>query len=278
MEVIFVMNLQVRECSMCHQTKAAVSFSRIDANVCTSCASKAIRQAKIDDESWLEQNKQAGIALWEHQPQEPADAFNAWVLYRDAYPKQLSTAVLAEAMDRSTVGINYWRKRWKWEVRWDGWAAEQDRVKIMAHAAELKDMNERQINVAKLLHDKAMNRVIDIDMEEMTPKEVIQWLEVAAKLERTAVVSNGEVLKTELSSRVTHKHEDEAKVKDGNVAEILAVLQSSGALDTGGLQITQTTTTVRSDRRTDATDDVSNENTNIVDIDFTPHYDEDGDE
>ena len=108
------MDLQVKECVMCHQIKAAVSFSKIDGQVCTSCASKALRQAKIDDDSWLEQSKQAGIELWEHQPQEPQDAFNAWIIYRDSYPRQMKLSTLAEVMNRSIVGINYWKKRWKW--------------------------------------------------------------------------------------------------------------------------------------------------------------------
>ena len=55
------------------------------------------------------------------------------------------------------------------------WQAEQAKIR--------KEMESRHMNSAKLLQDKAMERISTLDVTELSPADALKWLEAGIKLE-----------------------------------------------------------------------------------------------
>jgi len=273
------MKVDLIRCGVCGKQRPLLSMSTTEEGICKACSTKLLRQARIDDETWVEQNRRAGIDLWDYQPQEPASAFTAWQIVRNNYPKRLRNCEIAEIMDVSESAVGHWAARWKWDMRWNAWVLEQDRLKLEQEAKDRREMNDRQIKVARSLHDKSMARLESIDPDEMSPNEVKSWLELANKIEREARASNEELNRLEVSTSAVKTAEENKSTTDKDTTkEILEILISAGALGHGSVSIKTSTETVvdikkpedEKAERIDVTPD------NIVEVDFNsePPYED----
>lgn len=251
-------------CRVCNKPLPKISMSKVDDTICARCASKLISRAQLDDGSWLEDGLSIGVQYWEQFPTEPRSAFLAFRHYIDAYPKELSIKEICSSLGYGEATIRHWMKRWKWKERFFEWSRKCDKEAMVQQREIRKDMNDRQIKLSNKLHQMAMARIERIDMDELSPKEVLAWAELAAKLERTAVTDNREVMEAEIESRSyvsAVEKKATAGTDDSGMQEILDILASSGAI-----QI-ETSTKITTPKTVDAESEVIDED-NVVDTNY----------
>jgi hypothetical protein len=228
------MAVELSTCHMCGKILPKVSMSTIDDAICARCASKAIVRAEREDGSWLEEGLTLGILHWEQFINEPRQAFNLFVVYRDLYPKQMSPKELSALSGYGVAAIRHWMQRWKWKERFFEWSKYQDKLAMVEQAEIRTDMNDRQILAASDILKKAMDRLAEIDISELTPMEALKWIETAAKLERTAIDDNRAIVEAQIEANaysVGNVQKAEAATADKGLEEILAILQASGAIN-----------------------------------------------
>lgn len=87
-------------------------------------------------------------APWERQPDESAEAFEAWVLYRDGQPDATIRSV-AEQLDKSRQLVGRWSSDWDWQRRLRAWQAEEDRARREGRLKAIEERSERQARIAQ---------------------------------------------------------------------------------------------------------------------------------
>lgn len=129
--------------------------------------------------------------MWERQPGESAPAFQAFAVYRDLGPRR----TFAEAARKFFGNVKRqgfrqdWPRRFQWSERARAWDDHLDNCQRQAEEQARKDMAQRHAKTALALQSKALERLRALSLEEMGAKDVLSWLETAAKLER---LSRGE--------------------------------------------------------------------------------------
>jgi hypothetical protein len=139
------------------------------------------------------------IAFWEPRPGEPAKAYRAFCIYRDLgrgrsldqasrvyHQTSRATDVAPARRPRASGTIRSWAARWQWGARARAWDEEQSRIYEEVRITQVMEMAERQANAAMLLQQKAVERLCQLPAEELTPREALNCLMQAAKLERLA--------------------------------------------------------------------------------------------
>jgi hypothetical protein len=138
-------------------------------------------------------------ALWEQRPGESAKAYQAFCIYRDLGPRRSvdqasrlyhqtsRTTDAAPARRRRASGtIRGWANQWQWSARATAWDAEQTRVYEAARIVDRREMDERQARLAMMLQQKGIERLRQLRPEELKPREALNYMMEAAKLERMA--------------------------------------------------------------------------------------------
>jgi hypothetical protein len=141
---------------------------------------------------------------WERQPGESAVAFAAFVIFRDlgahrsldrasrlyhGKPGQEPNRPQTGTKKRKSGQVRLWYESWDWRARAEACDAEQDRQRREAQAAIRREMAERHAREAVALQEKALRRLQQMQPEELSPVQVLDYFLQAAKLER---LSRGE--------------------------------------------------------------------------------------
>jgi hypothetical protein len=132
---------------------------------------------------------------WEQQPGEPSRWYARFERFRLAGPsRSLLGAINIERQQngkRSTRSVpQAWAKaaqQWRWRERADAWDVHERRQARAAHAQQIEEMNRRHVQEARGLQSAGIGRLKSLDLEQMSPSEVLRFLVAAAKLERTAL-------------------------------------------------------------------------------------------
>ena len=120
---------------------------------------------------------------WERQPGESGPAFEAFAAYRDMGEKRTISAV-ARQLNKSGTLCHRWKLKYDWRARADAYDASIAEEAIKQVVADRKKMQERHIKMSLQLQRKAMEALEKIKPEEMTPKDVKEFLRLATELER----------------------------------------------------------------------------------------------
>jgi len=94
---------------------------------------------------------------WERQPKESARAFHAFTVYRDLSPEHRSimrACKLAHGDAFTASKLRQWERwsaRFHWLARADAWDAEIDLREREHHAIEVREMNERHADLARMM-------------------------------------------------------------------------------------------------------------------------------
>jgi hypothetical protein len=132
---------------------------------------------------------------WEQQPGESNRWYARFERFRLAGPsRSLLGAVNSERQQdgkRSTRSVpQAWAKaaqQWRWRERAEAWDAHERCQARAAHAQEIEEMNRRHVQEARGLQSAAIGRLKSLNLEQLSPAEVLRFLVAAAKLERTAL-------------------------------------------------------------------------------------------
>jgi hypothetical protein len=136
---------------------------------------------------------------WEQQPGESAIAFVAFAIFRDLgahrsldEASRLYHRKPGQEPDRPQTGtkkrksgqVRLWYKSWNWRARAEAYDAEQDRQHRAVKEKALREMAERHAREAVALQEKALRRLQQMQPEELSPVQVLDYFIQAAKLER----------------------------------------------------------------------------------------------
>lgn len=180
-------------------------------------------------------------APWDQLPGESSKAYAAFAIYRDLGPRrsvdeasrayhrptpQAATSTATRRRRGASGQVRLWAERWNWSARARAWDQELERVKTSKQVAAVEEMAERHAKEALMLQNKAVERLRQLRPEELKPRETLDFLIEAAKLERLA--------RGEPTERIAEDHtfSDVKELSDDELARIVAT--GPGLLPPGG--------------------------------------------
>ncbi|WP_195985365.1 hypothetical protein [Clostridium sp. D33t1_170424_F3] len=131
-------------------------------------------------------------ALWERQPGESAKAYEAFASYRD-FGAERSIQKVSQALSKSLTLIKRWSSEWNWVERSRAWDNELAQQAKAAAVKRVRDMTGRHINIAMQLQKKALEALAALDLEEMSPKDIKEFIKAATELERANRLAEAEL-------------------------------------------------------------------------------------
>ncbi|MFE7276916.1 hypothetical protein [Streptomyces sp. NPDC057623] len=123
---------------------------------------------------------------WERQEHESPAAFEAFAAYRGLGPARSVTKVARE-LGKSRTLVGRWSRRFAWVVRAAAFDRERDRLFIAEQAHARKEIARRHAKLAQAVQSKAVARLQTLDPRELSPSELLRYIQVAAEIERRAV-------------------------------------------------------------------------------------------
>ncbi len=120
---------------------------------------------------------------WERQKGESEKAFEAFAAYRDMGPERTISAVV-KRLGKSRTLIDRWKDRWDWQERVRAYDNELEKEARAKAVRGRKDMTERHIKIAMQVQKKALEALASLSVEDMSPKDVKEYIKMATDLER----------------------------------------------------------------------------------------------
>lgn len=121
--------------------------------------------------------------VWERQEGESPQAFEAFRTYRDMGEKRTLSAVARE-LGKSLQLIERWKKAWSWKDRALAYDHALDREAHKEAVKSLREMTKRHIKISVQIQSKALEALQRMNVEDMTPKDVREYIKMATELER----------------------------------------------------------------------------------------------
>lgn len=120
---------------------------------------------------------------WERQKGESAQAFEAFSTYLEMGADRSIRAV-GQKLDKSRQQIGKWSSTWNWQERVRAYDNELEKEARRKAVADRKNMVDRHIGIAMQLQKKALQALKDLSVEDMTPKDIKEYIKMATDLER----------------------------------------------------------------------------------------------
>ena len=123
--------------------------------------------------------------LWERQPREKGDAYNAFLCFCDL-GKERSPETVAAQIGRSVKTVNRWCKRHDWQARADNYDTHKAQEAQRKRLEELTAMLERQVKIGKHLQIDAMESIRQRGLNKASFHSLAEILKIGMEMERTA--------------------------------------------------------------------------------------------
>jgi len=121
--------------------------------------------------------------LWERQKGESAQAYEAFSIYLGMGAERSLSAV-AKQLSKSLPLIKRWSREKEWQERIRAYDNDVEKQARRKAVASRKDMVDRHIGIAMQLQKKALQALKDLSVEDMTPKDIKEYIKMATDLER----------------------------------------------------------------------------------------------
>lgn len=120
---------------------------------------------------------------WERQKGESAQAYEAFSTYRDMGPER-SIAKVAQALNKSRALMGRWSSQWNWVERVRAYDNELEKEAKAKAVKDRKAMTERHIGIAMQVQKKALEALANLSVEDMSAKDIKEYIKMATELER----------------------------------------------------------------------------------------------
>lgn len=139
--------------------------------------------------------------VWERQPGETSKAYAAFCIYRDLGPERSLDKALATADKKPTNRRHWarWMEKYRWVERVRAYDDYLDRKKREEKEKAIIEMAERHARLAVAFQQKVVERLRELDPEQLSPGDLAKWLDVATKLERLSRGEPTEIGKQEVT-------------------------------------------------------------------------------
>ena len=127
--------------------------------------------------------KQEPTKVWERQKDESAQAFEAFVLYRDMGTERSIRAV-SQKLGKSKTLIERWSREKSWVERVRAWDNYLQKEAQKVAIKKVRDMNTRHANMACMIQKAAMAALQKWGPDMVTPKNFSAIVKLATELER----------------------------------------------------------------------------------------------
>lgn len=238
--------LDAWKCTKCGTT---MNQSIADSRYCSQCydlESQNSAMAKKVNSNWMEQSKELGLELYERQPEETDVEWHIWQTYRSYYPLKLPTwAELAAKCGSAVSTVVKTQAKWSFKVRMIAWIRMVDAGLQEERIVAIREMNEKQLNSAKMIQNKLSQAIENLDPDLLKPNEIVNLFKVATELERKITTSVTEKVETESGDA---KAKQMAITKPEDLAEVIEILNKSGVLSGKSFGIEQTTRIIAEER------------------------------
>lgn len=152
------------------------------------------------------------VDSWERQDGESRQAFEAFAVYRDLGPARSVTKVARE-LGRSRTLLGRWSRQYAWVMRSVAYEREQDRLFLaeQTQGQAQREIARRHAKLAQAVQSKAVARLQPLDPRELSPSELLRYIQVAAEIERRAV---GEAPSAAVTAEAQEQGADVAALAD----------------------------------------------------------------
>lgn len=133
---------------------------------------------------------------WDMRPGETARAWAAFCAYRDMGPTRSLRTLETSGHKASTklAQLGKWSRTFDWTDRAAAWDQHVDHEVQEDQLALIKKMRRQHAAIASNMLGKATQRLLGINPDELTPTQVVQWVEAGVKIERMARGEPGETV------------------------------------------------------------------------------------
>jgi hypothetical protein len=137
---------------------------------------------------------------WAQREDESGRAYEGFVQYRDYEGGRATRSLMkvARKHTRSKAQLQEWSTKYDWVKRVEAWDREQDRIKYEARREEIEKMEKRHAQVALEVLAKAIEGLKSVTGEGLSPRDVLQWLGEAVRIERLSRGASTENVMQEL--------------------------------------------------------------------------------
>lgn len=160
---------------------------------------------------------------WDRQKGESEKAFEAFAVYRDMGVERSITAV-SKQLAKSRQLVDRWKHKYQWEERAQKYDKYLDKKAREEVEKSRKDMIKRHIGIAKTLQGKALTALANVNLDEMSIKEIRAVLKMATELERVTqgmadagAASREQENKTTFADMITSAYEKRKNGGDDDV-------------------------------------------------------------
>lgn len=123
---------------------------------------------------------------WEQRERESDPAYQAFLLYRDQKKGARSITKAASELDKSRALIGRWSSDWTWQARVAAWDEHLQSAADEAQLQATRQMNARHAANGIAMQNKAMERLMGLDVAELTPEQLLRLIESGITIERGA--------------------------------------------------------------------------------------------
>lgn len=138
--------------------------------------------------------------IWERQPGESSKAYAAFCVYRDLGPERsLEKALQNLSKKRAKWQLWQWSSKHNWVARCQAYDDYIERRKREEKEKAILEMAERHARLAVAFQQKVVERLRELDPYQLSPSDLVKWLDVATKLERLSRGEPTEIGKQEVT-------------------------------------------------------------------------------
>lgn len=123
---------------------------------------------------------------WQQLDNESAPAYDAFLVYRDLPKGERSGAKVGQELGKSKTLIDRWSSAHSWMSRVAAWDEHLRSVADDAALEAVRAMNARHAANAIALQNKAIERLMTLDVDELTPEQLLRMIESGIAIERNA--------------------------------------------------------------------------------------------
>lgn len=160
---------------------------------------------------------------WERQADEDWKHYEWFCKWRDSIAKERRVTVFSRAVGSTPSTIKRVMEKNAWEKRLTAYKLRLLEEKEELDVVEREEMYKRHSSLSMKLQEKLEEAIDNIDATDLTPKDIVSWLDIAVKVDR---LSRGESTQniSEKKNIDVNVSQKQALVKDPASAEMACAL------------------------------------------------------